>query len=188
MLECKHPSSRKTLNLIKKTKKLVFSSNNNFVVIAFPNFRSKNRQLKKIGNAVKVNVQGKKLFWFYEQIEEMQGPLKPDTYKELIEHYLARFDEELEQINIKKGINKKRRANQHAARESVIKMTLEKEVGDFRGGGLELPNLCDANEFKTFQEWDGDSAKIQHLKMHFISRKWLDDLREKMNEENKMGE
>uniref|UniRef100_A0A336LRC8 CSON013017 protein n=1 Tax=Culicoides sonorensis TaxID=179676 RepID=A0A336LRC8_CULSO len=165
LLQCKHPSSRKTLNLIKKTKKI------------------KNRQLKKFGNAAKMNVQGKQLFWFYEQIEDIEGPLTPDMYKELIQAYLARFDEELEQINIKHTLNKKR-SNQHASRESVIKITLEKEVSDFNGGGLELPNLCDPVEFKHFQDWDGDASKIQHLKLHFVSKKWLESL----NKEDKMIE
>ncbi|XP_063699543.1 translation machinery-associated protein 16 homolog [Culicoides brevitarsis] len=169
ILGCKHPESRKTLNLIKKTKK------------------TKNRQLKKIGNASKVNIQGKKLFWFYENIEDVEGPLTPDMYIELIEHYLARFDDELEQISIKQSINKKR-GNQHASRESVIKITLEKEKGDFNGGGLELPNLCDPVEFKQFQEWDGEASKIQHLKMHFVSRKWLENLKSTQNEDEKMTE
>lgn len=134
-----------------------------------------------------MNVQGKKLFWLYEQIEDLDGPLTPDMYIELLELYLTRFDEELEQINIKHTINKKR-GNQHASRESVIKITLEKEVEDFNGGGLELPNLCDPVEFKEFLDWNGEASKIQHLKMHFVSKKFLESLKEKIDEEMKMGE
>lgn len=134
-----------------------------------------------------MNVEGKKLFWLYEQIEDVEGPVTPDMYKELIELYLARFDEELEQINIKQSINKKR-GNQHASRESVIKITLEKEVGDFNGGGLELPNLCDPVEFKQFLDWNGEASKIQHLKMHFVSRKWLENLNETIKDTEKMAE
>lgn len=136
------------------------------------------RQQKKLANAAKMNVVGQKLFWFYEQIEDIIEPLSPDEYEKLIDEYLSRFNEELEQIKLKQELNKKRN-NQHAARESMIKITLEKEVGGFNGGGLELPNLCDPLEFKQFHEWDGDSSKIQHLKMHFISRKFLNQLKEK---------
>lgn len=79
----------------------------------------------------------------------------------------------MEQIKLVQSIGKQR-INQHASREASIKMTLEKELENFNGGGgLELPNLCDALEFKKFQQWDGNSQSVQHLKMHFISRKQL---------------
>lgn len=135
-----------------------------------------------------MNAVGRTLFWFYEAIEGRQSPLTPKEYLELIERYFHRFDDELEQIKIKQSIGKKRN-NAHASREAVIKITLENEMENFnKGGGLKLPNLCDTEEYKHFVEWDGDSSKIQHLKMKFISKvKLLKDI-QSQNEENKMQE
>ncbi|EDS28780.1 conserved hypothetical protein [Culex quinquefasciatus] len=154
LAKCKHPQSRKTLALARKIKKI------------------NNREKKKMGHAVKANVVGKKLGWFAEQLEDRTEPLSGQEFETLIDKYLARFNEELEQIKLVQSINKQRN-NQHASRESSIRMTLEKEVHDFNGGGLELPDLCDKQEFQKFQQWDGSSQSIQHLKMHFISRKRL---------------
>lgn len=95
--------------------------------------------------------------------------------------YLSRFDEELEQIKLVQSINKQRN-NQHASREASIKMTLEKEQENFNAGGLELPDLCNLLEFKKFQQWDGNAQSIQHLKMHFISRKQLQLNRKHVND------
>lgn len=49
--------------------------------------------------------------------------------------YLKRFDDEVEQINLKQSISKNR-GNQHASRLSIIKMTLERENAEYIGGGI----------------------------------------------------
>lgn len=149
----------------------------------------KSRERVKIANAVKMNAVGRKLFWFSEAIEERESsePLSPQEFLNYIEDYLKRFEEELEQIKIKQNIGKKR-SNAHASREAVIRMTLEKETDDFNGGGLELPDLCDPDAFKHFTDWDGDSSKIQHMKMHFISRSKLQQKMVQETEKNKMQE
>uniref|UniRef100_A0A182TPG3 AB hydrolase-1 domain-containing protein n=1 Tax=Anopheles melas TaxID=34690 RepID=A0A182TPG3_9DIPT len=132
-----------------------------------------NREKTKLGHAAKANIVGKKLAWFAERLLERQDPLMPAEYEALVDEYLQRFDQELEQIKIVQSIGK-HRATQHAAREAVIKTTIETEKLNFNaGGGIELPDLCDAINFKLFQEWDGSAASIQHLKLKFISRKAL---------------
>uniref|UniRef100_A0A182NSM5 AB hydrolase-1 domain-containing protein n=1 Tax=Anopheles dirus TaxID=7168 RepID=A0A182NSM5_9DIPT len=139
-----------------------------------------NREKIKLGHAAKANVVGKKLAWFAEQLTEQQEPLTPAEYEALIDLYLQRFDQELEQIRIVQSIGK-HRATQHAAREAVIKTTIDTEKQNFnRGGGIELPDLCDAANFKVFQDWDGSAASIQHLKQKFISRKSLQVLQERV--------
>ncbi|XP_058821472.1 translation machinery-associated protein 16 homolog [Topomyia yanbarensis] len=155
LAQCKHPQSRKTLALARKIKKI------------------NNREKKKIGHAMKANIVGKKLGWFAERLEGKTEVLHPEEFAVLIDQYLSRFDDELEQIKLVQSINKQRN-NQHASREATIKMTLKKEIDDFNGGGLELPNLCDEQEFRLFQQWDGNSQSIQHLPLHFISRKRLE--------------
>ncbi|XP_058453565.1 translation machinery-associated protein 16 homolog [Malaya genurostris] len=154
LAQCKHPQSRKTLALVRKIKKI------------------NKREKKKIGHAMKANIVGKMLGWFAERLEGRTDAPNQDEFMELIIQYLSRFDEELQQIQLVQSINKQRK-NQYASREATIRITLEKEISDFNGGGLELPNLCDENEFKRFQRWNGNSQSIQHLPLHFISRKSL---------------
>lgn len=50
-------------------------------------------------------------------------------------------------------------------------MTLEKEVGDYNGGGFQFMDLTDAAQFKAFKDWNGNSMSLQHLKMCLISKK-----------------
>uniref|UniRef100_A0A182SBI5 AB hydrolase-1 domain-containing protein n=1 Tax=Anopheles maculatus TaxID=74869 RepID=A0A182SBI5_9DIPT len=139
------------------------------------------REKIKLGHAAKANVVGKKLAWFAEQLTERQHPLSQAEYEALIDEYLQRFDKELEQIKIVQSIGK-HRATQHAAREAAIKTTIETEKLNFNsGGGIELPDLCDATNFKLFQEWDGSAASIQHLKLKFVSRKSLQTSTSKIN-------
>lgn len=144
-------------------------------------FRHNKRDQLKIGFANKANIVAKFLVFISESIDDnRKNPLSVDEFEAIINEYFHRFDEELEQITLKKEINK-RRQNQHASRESVIKITIEKDQQNFNGGGIELPNLCDPVEFKKFQDWDGNSHNIQHLKMIFISKRILNDMRALQN-------
>lgn len=131
-----------------------------------------------MGHAIKSNITGEKLSWFLGQIDEGRTePLRPQELEDLIELYFTRFDEELEQINLKQSIGK-HRANQHAARKDVITMTLEKERNEFRTGGLELMNLCDPLKLKMLRDWDGSALSVQHLKLDLVSYNMLQRLKE----------
>lgn len=55
-------------------------------------------------------------------------------------------------------------------------MTLDREMVEFNGAGVELMNLCDPIKFKSFDSWDGNSVNLQHLKVDRISKKFLEDL------------
>lgn len=97
---------------------------------------------------------------------------------------MHRFDEELEQIKLKQSISKNR-SNQHANRVDAIRMTLERENGEYDGPGIELMNLCDPVKYKEFLNWDGNTINLQHLKLDRISKKFLDNLSTE-EESNKM--
>lgn len=98
--------------------------------------RQNNKHKQRLGHAIKSNIMGEKLTWFLEHMEEgRKHPLTPQEFEELIQQYLKRFDEELEQIALKQSISK-HRANQHVAREDVIKITLEKETNEYKAGGM----------------------------------------------------
>lgn len=135
-----------------------------------------------MGHAIKSNITGEKLSWFLGQLEEGRTtPLTPQEFEDLIALYFTRFDEELEQINLKQSIGK-HRANQHAARKDVITITLEKERSEYRSGGLELLNLCDPLKLKMLRDWDGSALSVQHLKLDLISHNMLQRLKEPAKE------
>lgn len=86
------------------------------------------------------NALGERFTWFQEQIgEERTEPLSGVEFDELIVGYLHRFDEELEQINLKQSISKGR-AHQHHSRLNAINITVEKETSDYNGGGWGVLN------------------------------------------------
>ena len=58
---------------------------------------------------------------------------------ELVNGFLSRFEDELEQINIKQAIGGKNRRNQHSSRVDAIPHTMKTEKSDFEGCGIELP-------------------------------------------------
>lgn len=58
-------------------------------------------------------------------------------------------------------------------------MTLERETGEFNGGGMEFLNLYDSVKFKSLMDWDGNAINIQHLKFELISRGSLERLQAK---------
>jgi len=154
LTKCKHPNSRKTLALAKKAK------------------RFNNRSKIKLGHAVKSNILGEKFMWFTEALADRNSPLSNSEFDELINVYLKRFDDELEQINLKQSISKNR-SNQHASRLSNIKMTLEREVGEYNSGGIELVDLTDPVKFENFKNWDGNSINLQHFKLDRVCKKNL---------------
>ncbi|XP_070503591.1 translation machinery-associated protein 16 homolog [Chironomus tepperi] len=168
--EIKHPGSRKTVAAVRELKKI------------------KKRENIKEGFATKANIEGKKLSYFAEQIEHFNQDKKcltPEEFQEIIEKYFHRFDDELEQIKLKTQVNKKRQ-NQHANRESIIKMTLEKDIKNFNAGGIELVDLTNPVMYEKFRNWDGNAHNIQHLELKFISKKYLNQLKEKIIESQTM--
>ncbi|CRK91667.1 CLUMA_CG005317, isoform A [Clunio marinus] len=153
-----HANSRRTLAVIRDIKKI-------------------NKRDKIKGDfATKANIEGKKLSFFAEKIEDKNEALTAEEFEAIINEYFHRFDDELEQIQLKTQINSRRR-NQHSSRESIIKITLEKDINNFKAGGMELLDLCDPIQFKALKDWDGNAHNIQHLKMKFISKSYLDQLK-----------
>lgn len=96
---------------------------------------------------------------------------------------MKRFDEEIEQIKLKQSISKNR-SKQHIARENVIRFTLERELNEFNGGGMELLNLCDLKQCEALLNWDGNAINVQHFKLNLISRNFLKRLKDQNNTSN----
>lgn len=149
----KHPNSRKSLSLIKKAKK------------------SEKKGQHKIGIHIKQNVIGEKLLWLKERLPDVDK-LTKDEVTQLIETYLSRFDEELEQIALKNSVGQ-RKNRQHASREYIINMTKKKETEEFNTCGIEMLDLTDHQQLSTLKNWNGELRFLQHFKLKRIARKHL---------------
>lgn len=150
----KHPNSRKTISFVKKLKK------------------GEKRDQKKLGTDIKNNLIGEKILWFKERIPEDCAVLSKDQTLELMQTYLARFDEELEQIALKNSIGQ-RKNRQHASREDIINITKKKEQEEFETCGLEMPDLLDHQQMQVLKNWNGELRYLQHFKLKRIARKHL---------------
>ncbi|CAH0553410.1 unnamed protein product [Brassicogethes aeneus] len=159
--KCKHPNSRKTKALAKQIKK------------------QKSRDKSKLAGNIKLNLLGEKMLWFKEHLNPNWVVCMPEDVTTLIEKYLCRFDDELEQIKIKHSIGN-RKNRQHANREDIIKLTVKGEHEQFVGCGLEIPDLLDARQFNMLKEWNGELRFLQNFKIKRYSRKNLEEERKKL--------
>lgn len=150
----KHPNSRKTLSLTKRLKK------------------NEKKDHNKLGTHIKQNLLGEKILWFKERIPADCAVLTKEQVLQLIEIYLARFDEELEQIALKNSIGH-RKNRQHASREDIINITKKRDAEEFDGCGIEMPDLLDAHQVKLLREWNGELRFVQNFKLKRVARKHL---------------
>ena len=93
---------------------------------------------------------------------------------ELVKGFLSRFEDELEQINIKQSIGGKNRRNQHSNRVDAITHTMKTEKSDFEGCGIELPDFFDADNLSYFSAWDGEVRFVQNIKLRRFRRSDLE--------------
>ncbi|KAM4802490.1 translation machinery-associated protein 16 [Urocitellus parryii] len=141
-----HPYSRKAAQITREAHK-----------------QDKKEKLKN-EKALRLNLIGEKLQWFQSHLDPQKlGYSKKDAC-ELVERYLNRFSSELEQIELHNSI-KDRQGRRHFSRETVIKQTMERERQQYEGYGLEIPDILNANNLKTFREWDFDLKKLPNIKM-----------------------
>uniref|UniRef100_A0A8C4S5I4 Translation machinery-associated protein 16 n=1 Tax=Erpetoichthys calabaricus TaxID=27687 RepID=A0A8C4S5I4_ERPCA len=134
----------------------------------------KDRQ--KNEKAVRLSSIGEKLLWFQSQLHPDKSVYSRKEACEIIERYLHRFDNELEQIELVNSI-KGRQGRQHSAREDVIKHTIEREKMLYEGYGIEIPDILNGKHLKIFREWNGDLQKLPNIKMRtFSSQSWKCDV------------
>lgn len=93
--------------------------------------------------------------------------------------YRNRFSEELEQINIIQSVGNRKGQNQHASRESSIKITVEEETNQFDSSGIEVPDLINKKHLEDFKKWNGEIKFIQNLKLRKISFRDLERVDQK---------
>ncbi|CAG9558899.1 unnamed protein product [Danaus chrysippus] len=150
----KHPNSRKTISIVKKTVK------------------AEKKNDVKLGTHIKNNLIGEKILWFKERIPEGCETLDKEQTLQLIEQYLGRFDDELEQIALKNSIGQ-RKKRQHASREDIINLSKKRELQEFETCGLEMPDLMDPQQMEVLMNWNGELRFLQNFKLKRFARKHL---------------
>ncbi|XP_045523223.1 translation machinery-associated protein 16 homolog [Pieris brassicae] len=150
----KHPNSRKMMSLAKKINKEEKKNNN------------------KLGTHIKQNLIGEKIMWFKDRLPVGCQVLTRQQTFELIESYLGRFNEELEQIALKNSVGQ-RKNRQHASREDVLNITKKREIEEFETCGLEMPDLMDIHQMEVLRNWNGELRFLQHFKLRRYARKHL---------------
>lgn len=151
-----------------------------------------------MGQHIKQNLLGEKLTWFRDNLEDTEvytsaqldelfekcviviikntNALNSVIFKvisySIYSRYLSRFDEELEQIALKRSIGGHRN-HQHASRQDTIRMTLEREREEYMGCGIEMIDIRDPAQLKQLRNWEGELRLIINFKLKRIAKKHL---------------
>ena len=156
-----HPKSRKAMKIeSKQQRKFKFAT-----------------QTKTGGQ--KLQATGEKMAWFKENLPlcedgDVRGAASKETMLALAEAFLTRFEEELEQIDLKNSVGgQKGKRKQHAPRVDLIRHTMEREREEFEGCGLEMPDLLDEENAKRFRDWEGELRSVQNINLKRITKKYL---------------
>ena len=92
-------------------------------------------KLKKKETAFKMSAVGEKIAWFRDQLEPDVTVYTPEMTSKLVELYLGRYDEELEQIQLKNQVGQ-RSSRQNASREDAIEHRRKLEKAEYEGCGI----------------------------------------------------
>ena len=117
-------------------------------------------------------------------VEGEEGGVDSAAILTLVNGFLSRFDDELEQIKIKNSIGgKNSKRKQHSAREDAINLAIKMEKSDFDGCGLELPDLLEPENLEYFRNWEGEVRYVQNIKLCRLRRADLEAKVENKSEE-----
>ncbi|KAK7502352.1 hypothetical protein BaRGS_00006305 [Batillaria attramentaria] len=128
----------------------------------------------------KLDVLADKLKWFHDRLDDRVSYTKADLV-DLVQQYLGRFDEELEQIAIVQGVGARKPNKQHAPRQAAIKITMEMEKNEFESVGIQVPDLINGEHVKAFRDWNGEMKYMQNFKMRKISARDVEKLEAKLS-------
>ncbi|XP_012276326.1 translation machinery-associated protein 16 [Orussus abietinus] len=149
-----HPNSRKTAAIIKKNKKV------------------SNRQKSKLGKVISQNIVAEKMMWLRDHMTPNVSPYTPELTAELLQLYIARHNEELDQIAIKHSIGGKR-MRQHASREDILRMTKAREQEEYDTCGIEIPDVLNSTQCDLLRTWEGELRYLPNFKFRRFGKKHL---------------
>jgi translation machinery-associated protein 16 len=164
--KCIHPHSRKMAKFrTQEHRKLKFANKN------------------KVGG-LRLQILGEKLLWFHDNLhgildleeDGVKEVVTPSEMLELANAYMARLDDEIEQIKLKNSIGSGQfnKRHQHTSRVDVIELAQKTEKEEFSGCGLEFPDLLDQENLKKFLEWSGELRFIQNFKLKRFTKSFLE--------------
>ncbi|XP_061686181.1 translation machinery-associated protein 16 [Syngnathoides biaculeatus] len=179
----------------KAPDKVVHPYSRKAAYMAREEIRLQKKERHKLDKAARLNNIGEKLLWFQSQLDPEKTAFCKKDACDIIERYLQRFDDELEQIEMMNGI-KGRQGRLHGSREDFIKQTIERERALYHGAGFEIPDFINAKHLKTFREWTGDLKKLPNIKLRKVSsmgaevneKEKNDDQREEKLDDDKVEE
>jgi len=128
------------------------------------------KELRRTDSNVKLGAQGEKMKWFKDNLSlfEEKNVYDNNEVKTLVEKYLARFDDERDQIAIVNSI-KGRHGRMHASRDDNIRFIQEKETIDFNSSGLEIPDLFNKENVDYFRNWNGELRYLCNIKTKIVT-------------------
>ncbi|CAF1127140.1 unnamed protein product [Adineta ricciae] len=127
------------------------------------------RVVKKRQNTkAKYNNLCERIQWFKDQLNSDQSHLSKQEIHELIERYLQRFQDELEQIDLKNQIGQRQKTPQYASRKALIDSTITSERHEYETNGFEVPNLFHPDAVKELRNWDGSVRFMPRLKLCLV--------------------
>nr|CAD7446406.1 unnamed protein product [Timema bartmani] len=177
-----HPKSRKTQALAKQVNKVSA------------------REKTKLVHHMKQNLLGEKLIWFRDNLEPGAAAYTPQLVVQLIDKYLKRFSDELEQIKLKHSVGNRGKSRQHASREDIIRLTVLRDEEEFATCGLgivqlpsrftqvffltlrlttQVPDLLNPKQLQLLRSWSGELRYIQNLRLVRLHRRGLKELASK---------
>ncbi|CAF0786207.1 unnamed protein product, partial [Didymodactylos carnosus] len=152
-----HPSSRKAKQLSRRECHV------GRVIKQRQNTRAKYNNLRQ------------KLLWFKENLDLTHTKYSKNEFYDIIKRYLNRFQDELEQIDLKNQIGERQKTPQYVSRKSLIATTTGTEKNEFESIGLEIPNLTQASIVEELKKWDGSIRFMSRLKLSLVKKSLFDN-------------
>ncbi|OAD56192.1 Translation machinery-associated protein 16 [Eufriesea mexicana] len=155
-----HLNSRKSLAIAKRTKKIL------------------HRQKAKMGGLIKQNITKEKMLWIKDHMVPDVCPYTTELTARLLKMYIARNDEEMDQIVLKRFVGTKR-GRQHASREDILRMAREREQEEYDTCGIEIPDILNATQCQMLREWNGELRYLTNFKFRRFGKRHLEETLQK---------
>ncbi|KAG0263047.1 hypothetical protein DFQ27_001979 [Actinomortierella ambigua] len=141
--ETMHPSSRRAQQVMR-------------VVLRKDRLEQRHRERVHLSNPI-----AERILWFrYAVSDEIESLTRPEMHQ-LIDEYLARNNEELEQL---KALHRPGKVRPKAAREDLLAALIEREHKEYVSG-IEIPDFTSPKNVKLLRAWEGDMNSVKRIRM-----------------------
>ncbi|KAI8978941.1 translation machinery-associated protein 16 [Pilobolus umbonatus] len=108
---------------------------------------------------------GDRWLWFRYIFDEDKITATKEEMHELIELYLMRHDEEIEELEAERHKGHKK---PKSPRQILLETLREQELNEYNSG-MELPDMTNGKILKLLRDWDGDKNSMSRIKTIRIS-------------------